>query len=76
MYYYVCLLKSENFKETFYTGFTTKLKERLSKHNNGEVPHILKFKPWKKNVISFTDNEKALAFEKYLKSHSGRVFAK
>jgi predicted GIY-YIG superfamily endonuclease len=68
MYYYVYTLQSENFKETFYTGFTTKLKERLSKHNNGEVPHTSKYKPWRIKT--------AIAFEKYLKSHSGRAFAK
>jgi predicted GIY-YIG superfamily endonuclease len=77
MYYYVYILKSEKFTETYYTGFTTKLEERLSKHNNGEVPHTSKYKPWKfKNIITFTDKDKALAFEKYLKSHSGRAFAK
>jgi putative endonuclease len=77
MYYYVYILKSEHFTETYYTGFTTKLEERLSKHNNGEVPHTSKYKPWfVKNYIAFTDKDKALAFEKYLKSHSGRAFAK
>jgi len=77
MYYYVYILKSEQFTETYYTGFTTKLDERLSKHNHGEVPHSSKYKPWfVKNFIAFTDKDKALAFEKYLKSHSGRAFAK
>jgi predicted GIY-YIG superfamily endonuclease len=47
------------------------------KHNNGEVPHTSKNKPWKiQTAISFNDKTKALAFEKYLKSHSGRAFAK
>jgi hypothetical protein len=36
-----------------------------------------KYKPWKiKNVIWFDDAEKAIAFERYLKSRSGRAFAK
>jgi predicted GIY-YIG superfamily endonuclease len=49
----------------------------LTKHNNGEVPHSSKYKPWKiKTAIAFTDKDRALAFEKYLKSHSGRAFAK
>jgi putative endonuclease len=77
MYYYVYILKSEQFTETYYTGFTTILEVRLSKHNNGEVPHTSKYKPWFiKNFIAFTDKDKALAFKKYLKSHSGRAFAK
>ena len=58
-------------------GFTTDLNKRLVKHNNGEVIFTSKFKPWKiKNAFAFTEKEKALAFEKYLKSHSGRAFAK
>lgn len=77
MYYYVYILKSEKFAETYYTGFTTKLEERLSKHNNGEVPYTSKYKPWLlKNFIAFREKDKALDFEKYLKSHSGRAFAK
>lgn len=47
------------------------------KHNNGEVPHTSKYKPWNlQTIVAFTEKEKALAFEKYLKSHSGRAFAK
>lgn len=77
MYYYNYILKSEKFIETYYTRFTTKLEEHLSKHHNGEVPHTSKYKPWfVKNFIAFTDKDKALSFEKYLKSHSGRAFAK
>ena len=77
MYNYVYILQSIDQPQNHYTGFTTNLKERLVKHNNGEVPHTSKFKPWKINTaITFTDKDKALAFEKYLKSHSGRAFAK
>ena len=58
-------------------GFTTDIKKRLAKHNNGEVISTSKFKPQKiKNAFAFTEKEKALAFEKYLKSHSGRAFTK
>jgi len=77
MNYYVYILQSLSFEEKYYTGFTTDIEKRLKKHNNGEVSHTSKYKPWKiKNVISFTEKSKALAFEKYLKSHSGRAFAK
>ncbi|RLC11429.1 MAG: GIY-YIG nuclease family protein, partial [Deltaproteobacteria bacterium] len=35
------------------------------------------FRPWRiKTAIAFTDRAKALDFEKYLKSPSGRAFAK
>jgi len=77
LYYYVYILQSTKFEETFYTGFTTDIKKRLAKHNNGEVISNSKFKPPKiKNAFVFTEKEKALAFEKYLKSHSGRAFTK
>ena len=69
-------MESVSYPGKHYTGFTEELKERLQKHNNGEVPHTSKFKPWKiKNIISFTEKEKALRFESYLKSHSGRSFS-
>ncbi|MCW8805420.1 MAG: GIY-YIG nuclease family protein [Ignavibacteriaceae bacterium] len=77
MHYYVYILNSIKFPKKHYTGFTTDIEKRLDKHNNGEVPHTSKFKPWNiQTVISFTDKDNALAFEKYLKSHSGRAFAK
>jgi putative endonuclease len=77
MHYYVYILNSIKFPEKHYTGFTTDITKRIVKHNNGEVPHTSKFKPWKiQTVIAFTEKDKALVFEKYLKSHSGRAFAK
>ena len=60
-----------------YTGVTDDLRKRLEKHNAGEVPHTSKFKPWHlKTYIGFSEPEQAFAFEKYLKSASGRAFAK
>jgi putative endonuclease len=73
---YVCILASlEGLHH--YIGVTDDLRKRLEKHNAGEVPHTSKFKPWRiKTYIAFSEPEKALAFEKYLKSASGRAFAK
>jgi hypothetical protein len=43
----------------------------------GKSAHTAKFKPWKLVwYCAFPDKLKALAFEKYLKSHSGRAFSK
>ncbi len=68
-------LKSINFPDNYYTGYTSDLKFRLEKHNNGEVKHTTKYKPWKiKTYIEFDNKEKAHSFERYLKSHSGRAF--
>lgn len=77
MFYYVYILQSINNPDKFYVGYTTNIKDRLIKHNEGGDKYTSKYKPWKiKNAISFNEKEKALAFEKYLKSHSGRAFAK
>jgi putative endonuclease len=77
MYYYVYILKSINYPNRYYVGYTIDLESRLKKHNEGGSPYTSKYKPWKvKNVIIFDDMEKAKKFEKYLKSHSGRAFAK
>jgi predicted GIY-YIG superfamily endonuclease len=72
--FYVYILKSLKFDEK-YTGYTGNLSSRLKKHNKGDVPHTRKFRPWK--IIfyaAFKTEEKAIAFEKYLKSHSGIAF--
>jgi putative endonuclease len=74
---YVYILQSESVSGRFYTGLTDDLKDRLRRHNAGEVPHTAKFKPWRiKTAIAFTSRERAAAFEQYLKSASGRAFAK
>jgi putative endonuclease len=74
---YVYILKSAAFAEAYYTGVTDDLKARLAKHNAGGVPHTSKFKPWRlKTYIAFSDEAKAISFEKYLKTPSGRAFAK
>ncbi len=74
---YVYILQSIAFPNRHYTGITDDLKVRLAKHNSGEVPHTSKYKPWRlQTYIAFSDDTKAFAFEKYLKSASGRAFAK
>lgn len=73
---YVYLIQSINFPEQRYTGMTNDLKARLIKHNEGGSPHTSKYKPWKLvTYVTFQDQVKAIAFEQYLKSGSGRAFA-
>jgi predicted GIY-YIG superfamily endonuclease len=61
----------------FYVGITDDLRARLTKHNAGEVPHTSKYGPWRlKTYVAFSNEKQALAFERYLKSASGRAFAK
>ena len=74
---YVYILESLAVAEHFYTGITEDLDARLAKHNSGAVSHTSKFRPWRiKTYIAFTDEARAIALEKYLKSGSGRAFAK
>ncbi|HXX99407.1 MAG TPA: GIY-YIG nuclease family protein [Candidatus Limnocylindrales bacterium] len=74
---YVYILQSQTHSEHFYTGITDDLKARISKHNSSSVPHSAKYGPWRlKTYIAFTDEGRAVALEKYLKSGSGRAFAK
>jgi putative endonuclease len=74
---YVYILHSVAFPDRYYTGITEDLRTRLVKHNAGEVPHTSKYKPWQlKTYVAFSDEKRAFAFEKYLKSPSGRAFAK
>jgi predicted GIY-YIG superfamily endonuclease len=73
---YVYILESLD-GQHFYVGATADLKARLAKHNAGEVTHTAKFGPWRvKTYLGFSDDSQAWAFEKYLKSASGRAFAK
>jgi predicted GIY-YIG superfamily endonuclease len=62
--------------ERFYVGLTGDLDARLKAHNAGKVTHTRKHMPWRiRTSIAFTDRNRALAFESYLKSASGRAFA-
>jgi predicted GIY-YIG superfamily endonuclease len=73
---YVYILQSL-IGEHYYTGITDDLVARLSKHNSGAVSHTSKFRPWRiKTYLAFADEARAIDFEKYLKSGSGRAFAK
>ena len=75
--FYTCILRRLSHPEQCYIGSTSDLRQRLAKHNQGDVPHTSKIKPWKIEVyIAFETEEKAIAFESYLKSGSGHAFAK
>ena len=73
---YVYILRSLSHPEQFYTGLCNDDEARLIAHNAGQSPHTSKYKPWK--LVSshyFERREVAAAFERYLKSGSGRAFA-
>jgi len=74
---YVYILQSESAPDRFYVGVTDDLRTRLLRHNAGQVSHTSKYLPWRLNTyLAFSDEKRAVAFERYLKSASGRAFAK
>lgn len=73
MWHYVYILENEEGHQ--YVGSTHDLKQRVIKHNKGDVSHTAKYRPWiLKFACSFPTKEQALVFEKYLKSGSGTMF--
>src|SRR5215213_8612883 len=61
----------------FYSGLTSEPRRRLDDHNDSRCPHTARYRPWQLHVvIEFADEQRAIRFERYLKSGSGRAFAK
>jgi putative endonuclease len=73
--HYVYILKCSN--DTLYTGCTNNLQERFQRHSSGWVESTKRLLPLTLVFYSaFSDKYKAYAFEKYLKSGSGKAFLK
>jgi len=73
--HYVYVIESVREFAKHYVGCTQDLKGRLQAHNAGSSPHTAKFRP--RHLMSyhaFANEKKAVAFERYLKSGSGRAF--
>ena len=76
-FYYVYILVSELDNRRHYSGITRDLHARLAEHNVGKCPHTSKHKPWKiETAVAFRSEAKARRFERYLKTGSGREFAR
>jgi putative endonuclease len=74
---YVYFLQSVDHPDQNYVGLTDDLRARVKVHNSGGAFHTAKFKPWRLvTYVGFSDDAKAAAFERYMKSASGRAFAK
>lgn len=74
--HYAYIINSVNHPDKYYTGYTTNPEQRLNDHNSGKATHTNKYRPWKLiTYFAFEDKEKALKFEAYLKTGSGRAFA-
>ena len=73
---FVYVLKNRNTPPRYYTGLTSHVAARRVAHNAGRCPHTACAGPWEIDVVvEFTDEERAVAFERYLKSGSGVAFA-
>jgi len=75
--YFVYSIQSETNPDRYYVGLTLDVERRLEEHNAGKSIHTNKFRPWKLvSYTAFIDKSKAEKFEVYLKTSSGRAFAK
>ena len=75
--HYVYILRSQSVPSQRYIGRTNAPCQRLDEHNAGKSPHTAKFRPWIcETLMGFATEQKAVAFERYLKSGSGFSFAK
>jgi putative endonuclease len=74
---FVYIIQSIRTHGAYYTGLTSDPDARLTAHNAGASQHTAAQRPWKKLVVvEFDEEEPAVLFEKYLKTGSGREFAR
>jgi putative endonuclease len=73
----VYILRSDSDPSRHYVGITNDLRSRLEWHNCAKSGHTVDHRPWSIVVsMEFQTEREAVRFEKYLKSGSGRAFAK
>jgi predicted GIY-YIG superfamily endonuclease len=73
----VYVLKSDTNPDRYYTGVTSRLDARLVADKSGRCGFTASGGPWIVDVtVEFSDERRALAFERYLKSGSGGAFAR
>jgi predicted GIY-YIG superfamily endonuclease len=74
---FVYILRSDVDPNRHYVGTTSDVDNRLEWHNHGPCGHTVEHRPWSLVVVvEFPTEQGALRFERYLKSGSGRAFAK
>ena len=74
---FIYILRSERDPSRHYVGRTANVDERLRWHNEGLSGQTVLHRPWRILVtVEFADGPTAARFERYLKSGSGRAFAK
>ncbi|MDD5679514.1 MAG: GIY-YIG nuclease family protein [Kiritimatiellae bacterium] len=74
--YFVYILRCINYLDQTYAGLTEKVDARVKKHNEGDNVSTARYRPWKLVFYcAFEDKSRALDFESYLKSRSGKAFS-
>jgi predicted GIY-YIG superfamily endonuclease len=74
---FVYMLRSWSDHSRHYVGVTSEPNRRLRWHNESRSGHTIAHRPWSIVVsIEFPTERQARQFERYLKSGSGRAFAK
>jgi putative endonuclease len=76
-FFYLYILVSRADQAIHYTGIARDLTKRLLEHNRGKCVYTSQHRPWRiETAIAFKSEIKARKFEKYLKTGSGREFAR
>ena len=74
---FVYILRAVSHPARYYAGLTDNVERRLAVHNSGGSQHTATLRPWVLVVaVEFANLASAAAFERYLKTGSGRAFAK
>jgi putative endonuclease len=74
---FVSVLKSVTEPTQYYVGVTSNVAARLAARNTASSPHTANHRPWRTlAVIEFDEEVPAVMFERYLKTGSGREFAR
>ncbi|MBI4776227.1 MAG: GIY-YIG nuclease family protein [Deltaproteobacteria bacterium] len=72
----VYLIQSVAHPDRRYVDLTQDLKQSMTDHNSGGITDTASRAPWKCVVaVAFEDAQKAIEFEAFLDSHTGRAFA-
>ena len=73
--FFVYRIHSLKYPKRNHVGYSTDLKQRITDHNAGKNKFTAPFRPWKLVYYgAFETEERALEFERYLKSALGKAF--
>ena len=75
--HFVYVLESLADPDRQYVGLAVNVSHRLEAHNAGQSPHTARHRPWRLLVaIGFADADRAVRFGKFLRTDTGRAFAR